>query len=236
MTNRTWLFYREPGGKSIQNVHGSTRTAPFGNDGAQATEKARSGQGCTRRRLFDPGQVWYNLRVCSGATHLPESTGFCVPVLVFSRPCGVLSVGQGNSLEWIAGGRDDKLSIRYRHHGGRHRGPGDGPGRKGYKKTGVRLRDVAGLLTFRGFGLMGTRYWKMGLGEMFRSWNKKAFVKALQVLLPELGPDDVQPGGHRLPGHRRSHCGQGPGDLCPMILPNHQFTNLPVYQLAGSKR
>ena len=67
--------------------------------------------------------------------------------------------------------------------------------REGYKKTDVHLRDVAGLLTFRGFWLMGMRYWKMGLGEMFRSWNKKTFVKALQVLLPELGPDDVQPGG-----------------------------------------
>jgi L-2-hydroxyglutarate oxidase len=35
----------------------------------------------------------------------------------------------------------------------------------------------------------------MGLGEMYRSWNKKAFVTALQALLPELKMEDVSPGG-----------------------------------------
>jgi L-2-hydroxyglutarate oxidase len=42
---------------------------------------------------------------------------------------------------------------------------------------------------------MAARYWRMGLGEMYRSWNKRAFVNALQVLLPELGLNDVKPGG-----------------------------------------
>ena len=42
---------------------------------------------------------------------------------------------------------------------------------------------------------MGARYWRMGLGEMVRSWNKRAFVRALRTLLPELGLDDVAPGG-----------------------------------------
>ena len=35
----------------------------------------------------------------------------------------------------------------------------------------------------------------MGLGEMVRSWYKPAFVRALRTLLPELGMDDVAPGG-----------------------------------------
>ena len=40
-----------------------------------------------------------------------------------------------------------------------------------------------------------TRNLRMGLGEIYRSWNKKAFVQALRVLLPELGMGDVKPGG-----------------------------------------
>ncbi len=67
--------------------------------------------------------------------------------------------------------------------------------REGYAKTDVNIGYLLGLATFPGFWSMAARYWRMGLGEMFRSWNKRAFVKALQVLLPELGPDDVRPGG-----------------------------------------
>jgi L-2-hydroxyglutarate oxidase LhgO len=67
--------------------------------------------------------------------------------------------------------------------------------REAYKKTDFDLGHVLGLLAFPGFWLMGAKYWRMGLGEMYRSWSKRAFVEALQVLLPELGMDDVKPGG-----------------------------------------
>jgi L-2-hydroxyglutarate oxidase len=67
--------------------------------------------------------------------------------------------------------------------------------REGYTKTKLNLGDMLGLLTFRGFWIMGARYWRMGLGEMVRSWNKRAFVRALRALLPELGVGDVSPGG-----------------------------------------
>jgi L-2-hydroxyglutarate oxidase len=67
--------------------------------------------------------------------------------------------------------------------------------REGYKKTDLSLGHMLGLLAFPGFWIMGSKYWKMGFGEMYRSWNKAAFVKALQILLPDLGMDDVRPGG-----------------------------------------
>ena len=67
--------------------------------------------------------------------------------------------------------------------------------REGYGKTDFSLGHVASLLTFPGFWVMGARYWRMGFGEMYRSWNKGAFVRALQTLLPELGREDVGPGG-----------------------------------------
>lgn len=67
--------------------------------------------------------------------------------------------------------------------------------REGYTMGKINLGHMLGLLTFRGFWIMASRYWRMGLGEMYRSVNKRAFVKALQELLPELGMDDVKPGG-----------------------------------------
>jgi L-2-hydroxyglutarate oxidase LhgO len=33
------------------------------------------------------------------------------------------------------------------------------------------------------------------LGEIYRSWNKRAFTRALQKLLPDLTEQDLQPGG-----------------------------------------
>jgi L-2-hydroxyglutarate oxidase len=41
---------------------------------------------------------------------------------------------------------------------------------------------------------MASRYWATGLGEMYRSLSKAAFVRSLQKLVPELRPEDVQPG------------------------------------------
>ena len=67
--------------------------------------------------------------------------------------------------------------------------------REGYGKTNLNLGHILGLLTFPGFWAMAARYWRMGIGEMYRSWNKRAFVTALQALLPQLTMDDIQPGG-----------------------------------------
>jgi len=67
--------------------------------------------------------------------------------------------------------------------------------REGYRKSDTDLHDVRETLTFPGFWRMVRRYWQTGCGEMYRSFNKGAFLKALQRLLPELTADDLQPGG-----------------------------------------
>jgi L-2-hydroxyglutarate oxidase len=67
--------------------------------------------------------------------------------------------------------------------------------REGYKKTDFDPGHMLGLLAFPGFGIMAAHFWRMGLGEMVRSWNKRAFVNALRTLLPELGMNDIAPGG-----------------------------------------
>jgi L-2-hydroxyglutarate oxidase len=58
--------------------------------------------------------------------------------------------------------------------------------REGYHKTDVNLRDLVESLTYPGFLRLAWKYWPKGLGEMWRSWSKSAFVRALQHLVPEI--------------------------------------------------
>jgi len=67
--------------------------------------------------------------------------------------------------------------------------------REGYHKTSFSLADTLQFGLYGGFWLMAIKFWKMGLGEFYRSFNKKAFVQALQRLVPAIGYDDVKPGG-----------------------------------------
>jgi (S)-2-hydroxyglutarate dehydrogenase len=67
--------------------------------------------------------------------------------------------------------------------------------RKGYKRLSFNPRDALEIATFAGTWRMARKYWKTGLGEVYRSYNKRAFLAALQRLLPALTLDDLQPGG-----------------------------------------
>jgi L-2-hydroxyglutarate oxidase len=67
--------------------------------------------------------------------------------------------------------------------------------REGYKKTSFSLKDTFEIFTYGGFIKLIKPYWRMGFGEMARSFSKNSFVKALQRLIPELASDDIQPGG-----------------------------------------
>ena len=58
--------------------------------------------------------------------------------------------------------------------------------REGYRKTDINLRDLFESLMYPGFLRLAAGNWKMGMGEMWRSFSKAAFVKALQVLLPDI--------------------------------------------------
>jgi L-2-hydroxyglutarate oxidase LhgO len=67
--------------------------------------------------------------------------------------------------------------------------------REGYTRTSFNLADTLSTVLFPGFWKMAARHWKSGAGEMYRSWNKSAFTRALQKLLPALTEQDLQPGG-----------------------------------------
>jgi L-2-hydroxyglutarate oxidase len=82
-------------------------------------------------------------------------------------------------------------------HGGIEAGPNAvlALQREGYRWSNISLRDLLGMAGFGGVWRMVARYWRTGLGEMHRSLSKKAFVHALQELLPELRIEDVHPSG-----------------------------------------
>jgi L-2-hydroxyglutarate oxidase len=67
--------------------------------------------------------------------------------------------------------------------------------REGYSKISFSLRDSLDTLAFGGFWRLAMRYLGTGLGEMWRSWSKAAFVQALQELMPEITSADLGPGG-----------------------------------------
>lgn len=67
--------------------------------------------------------------------------------------------------------------------------------REGYTKTSFHLGEFLETLAWPGFRKVARKYWKTGLGEMYRSWSKAAFTKALQKLLPEIKASDLEKGG-----------------------------------------
>ncbi len=68
-------------------------------------------------------------------------------------------------------------------------------GRESYSWKSFNWQDTKEALTYPGFRKIASKYWKDGISEMYRSLSKKAFVRALQKLVPEIKSDDLIPGG-----------------------------------------
>ncbi|NQT97500.1 MAG: L-2-hydroxyglutarate oxidase [Candidatus Marinimicrobia bacterium] len=66
--------------------------------------------------------------------------------------------------------------------------------REGYRKRDFNLLELLETLTYPAFWKMAFPFMSLGLGEMYRSYYKPAFVKALQKLIPEITGDDLAPG------------------------------------------
>jgi (S)-2-hydroxyglutarate dehydrogenase len=67
--------------------------------------------------------------------------------------------------------------------------------REGYKKSDINLSELGETLAWPGFQKVAAKYWRTGFGEMYRSFSKAAFTKALQKLIPEIVESDLAPGG-----------------------------------------
>jgi len=67
--------------------------------------------------------------------------------------------------------------------------------REGYRFARVVPRELYDTLRFPGFWTLARKYWRTGGYEVYRSLSTRAFVRALQRLVPDLAAADVTRGG-----------------------------------------
>ena len=67
--------------------------------------------------------------------------------------------------------------------------------REGYHRSRFNLKETMESLSWPGFQKVATKYWRTGLGEMYRSFSKPAFTKALQKLVPAIRQHHLTTGG-----------------------------------------
>ncbi len=67
--------------------------------------------------------------------------------------------------------------------------------RHGYTRFSISPGDLWESVAYRGFHRLIRKQWRMGLSEMHRSISKRAFVKALQRLVPDIRRADLVRGG-----------------------------------------
>ncbi len=92
--------------------------------------------------------------------------------------------------------------------------------REGYKKTSFQYNEFYESLAWPGFRKVMRKYWKMGLGEYYRSYNKAALVKALQRLVPEVEYNDIKTGGA---GVRAQACDRKGGLIDDFLIVENKF-------------
>lgn len=87
--------------------------------------------------------------------------------------------------------------------------------REGYTRTAIDFKEFSETLAWPGFQKVVYKYWRTGLGEMYRSWSKAAFTEALQKLLPDIQEDDLRTGGA---GVRAQACDRNGGLIDDFLI------------------
>lgn len=96
--------------------------------------------------------------------------------------------------------------------------------REGYKKSNINMKELIGTLFYPGFMRVAYKYWKTGFGEMYRSYSKGAFTRALQELIPEIQKSDLVKGGA---GVRAQACDRKGGLIDDFLVVEHdKFINV----------
>lgn len=81
-------------------------------------------------------------------------------------------------------------------HGGVEAGPNAvlAFAREGYTNKTLNWKELLETLGHSGFQKVALKFWKDGIYEMYRSYSKTAFTKALQRLIPEIQKEDLEIG------------------------------------------
>jgi (S)-2-hydroxyglutarate dehydrogenase len=67
--------------------------------------------------------------------------------------------------------------------------------REGYRRTSFSARDTWDVARWPGFWRMAGKHWRAGMGEQWRSFNRRAFARACAALVPEITEHDLTAGG-----------------------------------------
>ncbi len=92
--------------------------------------------------------------------------------------------------------------------------------REGYKKLDIDWPELKETLRWPGFQKVASKYWQTGMGEMYRSFSKAAFTKALQGLIPEIQSSDLIPGGA---GVRAQACDRKGGLIDDFLILENKY-------------
>jgi len=92
--------------------------------------------------------------------------------------------------------------------------------REGYKKLQISLPELTETLLWPGFQKVAAKYWKTGFGEMYRSFSKTAFTRALQQLIPEIKNSDLESGGS---GIRAQACDKNGGLIDDFLIYENEY-------------
>lgn len=92
--------------------------------------------------------------------------------------------------------------------------------REGYKRSQINFAELSETLAWPGFQKVASKYWKTGMGELYRSFSKAAFTKALQELIPDIKEDDLVDGGA---GVRAQACDRTGGLLDDFSIRENEY-------------
>ncbi len=67
--------------------------------------------------------------------------------------------------------------------------------REGYSWGTIKPREFLSTIAYPGMLRIARQHWRYGLGEMHRSLSRKAMVKQIQRMLPDVAASDLSPGG-----------------------------------------
>ena len=67
--------------------------------------------------------------------------------------------------------------------------------REGYSWGVVKPKELLNTLTYPGMVRLARKHWRYGLGEMYRSLSRRAMVRQIQRMLPDVQAEDLHPAG-----------------------------------------
>ncbi|SVC51019.1 uncharacterized protein METZ01_LOCUS303873, partial [marine metagenome] len=106
-------------------------------------------------------------------------------------------------------------------HGGTEAGPNAvlAFAREGYRKTDVNVRDLWDAVTYPGLWRFVAKYPRMTALELWQSFSKRRFCKALQKLVPSIRVTDIEPGGAGVRAQAMAREGDLIQDFCLIQRP-----------------